>query len=75
MSYHSYTVQLLSLYINTAWLTSSVVLLSLTASDRSLVQVQVQVTLRLTVCQSVSLGVEPPLLLNIMVLFSVGRPL
>jgi hypothetical protein len=47
------------------------------------VQVQVQVTLRLTVCQSVSLDVEPHLglitrdllLLNIVVLFFVGRPL
>jgi hypothetical protein len=41
------------------------------------VQVQVQVTLRLTVSQSVSLGVEPRLLLllNVTVLFFVGRPL
>jgi hypothetical protein len=48
-----------------------------------IVQVQVQVTLRLTVSQSVSLGVEPRLgrmtryllLMNITVLFFVGHPL
>jgi hypothetical protein len=59
------------------------VTLRLTVSQSVQVQVQVQVTLRLTVSQSVSLGVEPRLglmtryllLLNVAVLFFVGRPL
>jgi hypothetical protein len=61
--------------------------LAIRLSDYLSVQVQVQVTLRLTVSQSVSqsvsLGVEPRLrpmtrcllLLNVTVLFFVGRPL